>query len=155
MTKRHPSLIPLTHDHHHALAQARQLRLVAQGSDEEQLLARAQEFDRFFHEETITHFREEEEIVFPLAVGDERARPLLAEVLLEHLRLHHLVALLVAQIGDRKVSSGTAREVADALESHIRLEEGKVFPLLEEIVPAEWLGAVNLPVRNRAERFPA
>jgi hypothetical protein len=23
MTKRHPSLIPLTHDHHHTLAQAR------------------------------------------------------------------------------------------------------------------------------------
>jgi iron-sulfur cluster repair protein YtfE (RIC family) len=150
MTKRHPSLIPLTHDHHHALAQARQLRVVAQGDDEEQLLARAQEFFRFFHDETISHFREEEEIVFPLAVGDERARPLLTEVLLEHLRLHHLVALLGAEIQEHKVSPDSARELADALEGHIRLEEGKVFPLLEEIVPAEGLGTITLPVRNRA-----
>jgi iron-sulfur cluster repair protein YtfE (RIC family) len=154
MPKRHPSLIPLTHDHHHALAQARQLLLVAEGGDEEKLLARAHEFFRFFHEETITHFREEEEMVFPLAVGDIRATPLLTQVLLEHLRLHELVGLLGTQIADGTISPDSARELAEALESHIRLEEGKVFPLLEEIVPTERLGTVALPARNRAERPP-
>jgi iron-sulfur cluster repair protein YtfE (RIC family) len=147
MTKRHPGLIPLTHDHHHALAQARHLRIAAEGGNEEELLARSREFFQFFHDATITHFREEEEIVFPLAVGDERATPLLTQIMLEHLQLHHLVALLGAQIGDGAISADAARRLADALESHIRLEEGKVFPLLEQIVAPDRLESIAFPAR--------
>jgi len=44
-----------------------------------------------------------------------------------------------------------AAQLADALEAHIRFEEGEVFPLLEEIVPEERLDAIALPRRNRAE----
>ncbi|MDP9233976.1 MAG: hemerythrin domain-containing protein [Actinomycetota bacterium] len=154
MPKRHASLIPLTHDHHHALAQARRLRIAADG-DGAELLARSTEFFRFFHDETIEHFREEEETVFPLGVGDERAEPLLARVLLEHLRLHARVSLLGDQIDEGKISREAATQLADALESHIRLEEGEVFPLLEEIVPKERLDAIALPPRNRAERPPS
>jgi hemerythrin-like domain-containing protein len=155
MTKRYPTLIPLTHDHHHALAHARQLRVVAQSGEEDRLLAQADTFFRFFHEETITHFREEEEMVFPLAVGDERATPLLTQVMLEHLRLHALVALLGAAIDEGQVSPDSARDLADLLERHIRLEEGKVFPLLEEIVPSDLLDGLALSARKRAERPPS
>jgi iron-sulfur cluster repair protein YtfE (RIC family) len=151
LTKRHPGLIPLTHDHHHALAQARRLRIAAEGGNEEELLARSREFFQFFHDDTITHFREEEEIVFPLAVGDERATPLLTQITLEHLQLHHLVALLGAQIGAGVISADAARRLAVALESHIRLEEGKVFPLLEQMVPGDRLDTLALSPRNGPE----
>lgn len=154
MPKRHAGLIPLTHDHHHALAQARRLRIAARGNDEE-LQARSREFFEFFHEETIEHFREEEESVFPLAVGDARADDLLGRVVLEHLHLHALVARLGDQIEQGKVTGAVANGLADALESHVRLEENEVFPLLEEIVPAERLDAIELAARNRAERTPA
>jgi iron-sulfur cluster repair protein YtfE (RIC family) len=152
MTKRHPALIPLTHDHHHALAQARRMRIAAGSQDEAELLERSREFFSFFQHETLIHFREEEEIVFPLVAGDERATPLLTEVLLQHLRLHHLVALLGAQIEEGRVSADAAGELADSLEGHIRLEENKVFPLLEQIIPEDRLRAVALPPRSRAER---
>lgn len=69
--------MPLTHDHHHALAHVRHLRLAADG-DAQELLKQSQGFLDFFHEDTLNHFREEEEIVFPLAIGDERASELLS-----------------------------------------------------------------------------
>ncbi|MDP9234911.1 MAG: hemerythrin domain-containing protein [Actinomycetota bacterium] len=150
MPKRYASLIPLTHDHHHALAQARRLRIAA-GGEGADLLARSTEFFRFFHDETIEHFREEEEIVFPLGIGDERAQPLLARVMLEHLQLHARVSALGEQIDEGKISREVAIQLADALEAHIRFEEGEVFPLLEDRVPQERLDAIALPPRNRAE----
>ena len=151
MPKRHASLIPLTHDHHHALAQARRLRMAVSG-DGADLPARATEFFRFFHDETVEHFREEEELVFPLGIGDERSQPLLARVMLEHLQLHARVSSLGQQIDEGEISREDASQLADALEAHIRFEEGEVFPLLEQIVPHERLDAIALPPRNRAEQ---
>ena len=58
--KRDPSLVPLSHDHHHALVQARRLREGAEPGAS---------FLRFFSEETIRHFCEEEERLFPALVS--------------------------------------------------------------------------------------
>lgn len=149
MRKRHQGLIPLTHDHHHALAQARLLRVAAHG-DEADLVLQAKEFLHFFHDETIEHFRHEEEIVFPLGVGDERANALLSRVLMEHLRLHASVGLLGAEVNEGGVTQTTATEVAESLEKHIRLEESQLFPLLEEIVPEERLADIGSALRSEA-----
>jgi iron-sulfur cluster repair protein YtfE (RIC family) len=90
--KRHPSLIPLSHDHHHALVEARRLRRAAEAGDDERRAAVA-EFLRFFSSETIRHFRTEEELVFPLLVGqDGDGSELLVRALLEHQRIHALAA---------------------------------------------------------------
>jgi hemerythrin-like domain-containing protein len=150
MTKRHQGLIPLTHDHHHALAQARRLRVAAMGTDD-QRIDQAREFVDFFRGDTINHFREEEEIVFPLAIEDARAAPVLGRVVVEHLRIHALVTCLADEIADGQVSEGAAGKVAAALESHIRFEEGEVFPLLEEVVADERLERLSLS-RNRSQQ---
>jgi hemerythrin-like domain-containing protein len=150
LTKRHPSLIPLTHDHHHALAQARRLRIAATSSQAE-LLDRAGEFLAFFRAETIEHFREEEEIVFPLAVHDPRARELLGRVVTEHLEIHALIFRLAAEFSGRDVSAECALQVAQTLETHIRLEEGQVFPLLERVVSESELAEISLASRSRTE----
>jgi iron-sulfur cluster repair protein YtfE (RIC family) len=148
MPKRNPALIPLTHDHHHALAQCRRLRTAATG-DARERLAQAESFVGFFRSDTVAHFREEEEIVFPLVVGEPRARLLLTKILIEHLEVHAGVARLAGEVADRKVSQAAAEEVAKALESHIRLEEKDLFPLLEEIVPPNRLAEVSLAPRKR------
>jgi hypothetical protein len=41
---------------------------------------------RFFAGETVEHFREEEELLFPLVVDFDEARELLVQALLEHQR---------------------------------------------------------------------
>lgn len=47
MTKRHDALIPLTHDHHHTLAQARRLRDASAG-DSKVLRRAADDFVNFY-----------------------------------------------------------------------------------------------------------
>jgi TPP-dependent pyruvate/acetoin dehydrogenase alpha subunit len=66
--KRDPSLVPLSHDHHHALVQARRLREGAEPGAPSRRAAVAS-FLHFFSEETIRHFCEEEERLFPALVS--------------------------------------------------------------------------------------
>ena len=101
--KRHPSLVPLSHDHHHALVEARRLRRAAEDDDAGRRTALAR-FLRFFSAETVRHFREEEEQLFPALVGQEgEAETLLVQALLEHQRLHALAGRL-----ERGLAAGEA-----------------------------------------------
>jgi mannose-6-phosphate isomerase-like protein (cupin superfamily) len=125
--KRHRALVPLSHDHHHALVEARRLRRAADGEDP---AATASAFLRFFAEESVRHFREEEELLFPLVAEVEEARELVVAALLQHQRLHALAARLRRSPGDESV----ARDLGELLEAHVRLEERELFPLIERIV---------------------
>jgi iron-sulfur cluster repair protein YtfE (RIC family) len=147
MTRRHDGLMPLTHDHHHALSHARRLRLSAAG-DERARLRQAKEFLAFFHSDALEHFREEEEVVFPLGVGDESALPLLGQTVIEHMKIHALVTRLSVEVAAGRVFPESAIELAGALSAHIRREENEVFPLLEEIVPEDKLRAISLRERD-------
>ena len=49
--RRHQALAPLSHDHHHGLAQARRLRRAADEADPERLLQVASDFVDFFARE--------------------------------------------------------------------------------------------------------
>jgi hypothetical protein len=130
--KRHAALVPLSHDHHRALVQARRLR--ARG------LAGAAEFVRFFASETTRHFREEEEQVFPL-LDDEPAS--LSEILLQHHRLRALAHRL-------RAGEDVTTELADLLEAHIRLEERELFELVQRTASDEQLLRVGLAPRDAA-----
>jgi hypothetical protein len=66
--KRHPALIPLSHDHHRALVEARRLR----AADAPESAAAATAFLRFFADETIPHFRQEEELLFQASSTSRR-----------------------------------------------------------------------------------
>ena len=131
--KRHRALVSLSHDHHHALVQARRLARSAAG-DEAVRLEAAGDFLAFYASDTIPHFREEEELLFPLVVdrgGD--ADELLARVLLEHQRIHALAERLrEAQAGGR-ADAGVMQELGELLNAHVRLEERELFPLIEEV----------------------
>jgi iron-sulfur cluster repair protein YtfE (RIC family) len=144
--------MPLTHDHHHALAQVRRLRLAAAGADASALLSQAQAFLDFFRDDTVNHFREEEEVVFPLAAEDERAKELLTRVMAEHLQIHALASRLGSEVTRSRVTPESASELASALEAHIRFEEGKLFPLLEEVVADDQLSAISLRPRARGDQ---
>ena len=63
--KRHPALVPLSHDHHRTLVRARELREAAAGDGEARRAASAR-FLRHYAGHVVRHFREEEELVFPL-----------------------------------------------------------------------------------------
>jgi hemerythrin-like domain-containing protein len=148
--KRHSSLVPLSHDHHHALVRARQLHGAAQGETAVRQ-AEAASFVRFFAGETVRHFREEEERLFPLLVDFAwQAEELLVQALLEHRRLRALVARLDRELATDSVAPALMRELADLLESHTRFEERRLFPLVEEVA-SEALLRLELAASHAAD----
>jgi quercetin dioxygenase-like cupin family protein len=146
--KRHRALIPLSHDHHDALVAARRLR---QGADAQDPTAAATAFLAFFADSAVPHFREEEELLFPRVADTEEARELIVQALLEHQRLHAAAAELreVVSRGSADPALGARmRELATLLDGHVRLEERRLFPLIETLLPEETLTALVNPVAH-------
>jgi quercetin dioxygenase-like cupin family protein len=139
--KRHRALVPLSHDHHHALVEARRLRRAA---DDPEPGTAASAFLDFFAAVTVHHFREEEEQLFPLAVGFEEAREPLVQALLEHLRLHALVAELDARLAAGRPPADVMRELGELVDAHVRHEERVLFPLIERLVADSALTALPI-----------
>ena len=136
MAKRHPSLIPLSQDHHHALALAIRCRKQALGQlnpgDPKAMKALAEEVKKFFLQNLKPHFEAEEKVLFPLIHLHSRdAEPLIAELLREHERIRkHVTAL------DKESKlSKTLFDLGDLLDGHIRQEERTLFPIFEQVVP--------------------
>jgi quercetin dioxygenase-like cupin family protein len=144
--QRHPALVPLLHDHRHDLAPARRLRRDA-GRREAARADAARAFLRFFAEDASAHFRDEEELLFPLVADEEAARPMLVRALVEHQQIRALVGRLAGQVAAGAADPGLMRAIGRAVESHIRFEERELFPLLERLVPEDALLAATLPRR--------
>src|SRR5919106_6176226 len=123
MRRRHDTLIPLTHDHHHALAQARAL-IVASDKDAPERARVADSFIRFYRQDTLPHFREEEEVLFPeLLQHVEDVPAQLTRVLIEHIRMHGMVAQLQEALTTGAPDGGQLKALGETLPGHVRLEE--------------------------------
>lgn len=131
MPKRHASLIPLTHDHHHTLAQARRLKETQAATDAATVRRAADDFVNFYLGRARHHFHEEEELFFAPLVDDEVVGPLVARAVADHLRLHAQVRVLRRQLSGGDVSGDLLGAIAALLESHVRFEEQELFPLIE------------------------
>ena len=133
MPKRHPSLVPLSHDHHHGLALALRCRKQALGqikpSGVEGVRLRASEFLAFYATELSSHFEAEEKILFPeMGLYVPESQPLIADLVREHETVRLATAKLESTAGLGKVIF----DLGDLLERHIRREERELFPLFEQ-----------------------
>jgi iron-sulfur cluster repair protein YtfE (RIC family) len=134
---RHPSLISLSHDHHHGLALALRCRKQALGQIKPMGIAglqeRAKEFREFFTSNLIAHFRAEEEVLFPRIRSQVAAcSPMLDELIREHEQIKKAIPQLDGETGLGKLIF----DLGDLLERHIRKEEREIFPLFERHLPA-------------------
>jgi hemerythrin-like domain-containing protein len=142
--KRHAALVRLSHDHHHELVEARRLRAAAD-EDETARLAAAHAYVELFFTETVRHFRDEEEVLFPAFVRRAGVTPDLRRVLDEHMQLHGLVRALRAEVAGGDVRSESLRTLGDLLHEHVRLEERQLFPAVEEALGDEGLRDLSWP----------
>lgn len=143
--KRHPSLRKLSDDHHGGLVQARRLRRAADAdAGGEALAEKAREFLRFWENDTSPHFREEEEVLLAVYArhGGELDEGPVREMVADHARIRGLVAALAEESRSGEVRRETLRGIGESLEAHIRLEERRVFPLVEAALPEEALAEV-------------
>jgi len=131
--KRYKSLYSFSHDHHHGLILAQLIKKNApKYKDLPNTIDGKVEYTIYFYNtELVKHFRQEEEILFPPAKGkDESLEKLIKEIVSEHKRIKSLV--------DSLKTSNECEEVLDELgnllESHIRKEERKLFPGIENVL---------------------
>jgi len=134
--KRDPALVPLSHDHHQALAVAQKLRRADEQSADR---ARA-ELVAYCESHGREHFRLEEEILFPAYAGyGDPYEPLLARALCDHVAIRRAVD---AATGDPEAPVARLQKLGAMISDHVRLEERDLFPLIERALPEAELAAV-------------
>ena len=150
---RHPSLVPLSHDHHHGLALALRCRKQALGQLKPMglkgLKELAQELRDFFANNLTRHFLAEEEALFPkMRELVPESAAMVDRLVREHQQLRDAVAWLDTQSGLSKL----VFDFGDLLERHIRKEERELFPLFEQHVGATGAEAVGAEINKFLRR---
>ena len=132
--KRHPSLIPLSHDHHHGLVLAFRLRegLPRNRKPSDSPQEQAEDAVRFFRDNLVPHFRAEEEALFPaMRACAPQAAVLLDTLMTEHAEMRFYIEQLSQVPHDAATLSPLLKAFGNLLERHIRHEERELFPLYE------------------------
>jgi iron-sulfur cluster repair protein YtfE (RIC family) len=130
---RHKSLQPLSRDHHHGLILAQILKREApeykglpttlEGKKEYTII--------FYNSELVKHFKNEEEILFPLVKGRSTdVDKLTDEIVNEHRKIENLIS----EIQNTEDLERILDEFGTLLEKHIRKEERELFTKIEIIL---------------------
>jgi hypothetical protein len=134
--KRHPALVELSRDHHHTLVVARALCRAGTRPDTTPEVL----FARFWRTHGEAHFRLEEDVLLPAYAlhGDPR-HPAIVEMLIDHMMIRRDAVL---------IATGRPAEIMHRLGarliSHVRLEERRVFPLIEATLSEDELDAIGV-----------
>lgn len=143
---RHSTLVPLSHDHHEALLIALRLKKGGPTSQHDRLWPADPEQQvrsllLFYERELLPHFKIEEDILFPAASSLPELEETIKDLIAQHQRMREKIA----HISIIRYEIDLKKELADfgaLLESHVRMEERRLFPILEE---AETEGRIILP----------
>lgn len=131
---RDKNLIPLSHQHQHALALC--VRIVrAAPIPAGDLAAWQGEIAQIFETEIEVHFSAEERIVFPAAARFEELTPLLQELTTDHSDLRRIFA--GAKAG--AMSADEVLDLAQRLSGHIRKEERHLFERMQQLLTEDEL----------------
>jgi len=133
---RDKSLIPLSHQHQHALALCVRIER-ASPIPEGDLAAWRVEIEQIFQTEIGIHFAAEESVVFPAARNFGELNSLVDDLLADHAWLRDQFART------QKLSPGEVRELAQRLSGHIRKEERQLFERMQELMSGEQLAVLG------------
>ena len=144
--KRHQSLYPLSHEHHHALVHARDLDSAGASGDRANIQEVAARFIGFWKSDLQMRIAREEQIVLPLLanhMGAEAAE--IRETLEQHSAILRLIDELNEKLARREtIEANLLINIAESLRRHIRYEESELFPAVEAAVPEVELRLMNM-----------
>ena len=140
---RDKSLIPLSHQHQHALALCVRIDR-AQPIPAEDLQPWLEEIERDFAQEIEIHFSAEESVLFPIAREFPEMIPLVEELIADHAGLRESFS----QASARKMSTETLPTFARQLSLHIRKEERQLFERLQQLMTPQQLLSLGLSLEE-------
>lgn len=134
---RHPSLRPLSRQHHHALALCVLIRReLERAAPDLAMLSRrtAAQFDGDIR----AHFALEEQVLFPAVTAALGPVPLIDQLVGEHRRLEQLAAEVAGA-----ASAAALAQFAELLRGHVRMEENELFEQIQDRLPPETLARLG------------
>jgi hemerythrin-like domain-containing protein len=146
---RNPNLIPLSHQHHNALAMCvltrRSLRQDASPANVAKLARRA--IDRY-ELELVNHFEIEEQILFPAIENALGKQPLVASLIAQHRQVEDLIARLRSAPAEALLEG-----LCGLLTEHIRREEQELFQEAQSRLPEPVLRVLGTAIEAKAVRI--
>jgi len=137
--QRDKNLVPLSHQHQHALALCVRIDRATQARDLDMLAWQA-EIQQLFVSEIHSHFDAEERELFPVALRFAELGRLVDELLTEHSLLRDYFALSV----ERSLDPAKLHDFAKKLSTHIRKEERELFEALQRLLSTEELARLGV-----------
>ncbi len=148
---RHPSLIPLSHQHQHGLALCVQIeRQLAAGRAPERTAALARRVADAYQLELRNHFDVEERILFPALRAQPALLPIVEELIGDHRALEALIAGVAAAADHDRPE--VLAEFTARLSRHIRREERELFEEMQKLLPAEVLEKLGCEIDGAVVR---
>lgn len=144
---RDKNLIPLSHQHQHALALCVRIDR-ASPIAEADLPEWQREIAEHFRNEIKIHFAAEEEILFPASRKFRELTSLVEELISEHGELRTKFKRAM----EKSMSPGDLVAFAKLLSNHIRKEERQLFELLQQLMNAEDLNSLGRKLDRALER---
>ncbi len=138
--KRDPSLVPLSHDHHHGLVRVFEIRQAIKGQAplDQQRATNAV----FLRDQLAPHFVAEEEHLFPVL------REVLGNLVVEQLVDDHRELERLAEATD----TAGLENFSNLLERHIRREEREIFRDYQDKVPAHRRDEIGAAIKESLGR---
>ena len=142
---RDPNLVPLSHQHQHALALCVRIgKAFEEVHDTPDVHRWEAEIVQLYDQEISFHFLCEEKILFPVADDFEELQQLVDELRIEHTLLRRNVERARAHhftVTDLQVFTATLSE-------HIRKEERQLFEEIQHLVPVEQLQQLGIAMQR-------
>ena len=135
---RDKNLIPLSHQHQHALALCVRIDRASPIASAD-LVAWQAEITQIFRTEITFHFAAEEKVLFPAARGFEGLHSLVDELLGDHEALREYFRRGEA----RELSASDLLAFAKRMSAHIRKEERQLFERMQELMNPEKLALLG------------
>ncbi len=132
------NLIPLSHQHQHALALCVVIDRALAASTDGDAAGQARAIVEQFDNEMQKHFEIEEHLLFPALLPFASVRDLVIELSDEHRRMMAMVNAL-RNGGDRSLIA----EFSALLRQHVRKEEGRLFEEAQRLLPRERLDHIG------------
>ena len=137
---RDKNLIPLSHQHQHALALCVRIgKAFADAGATPDVHPWEQEIVKQFDEEILSHFQAEERVLFPAADRHEELQDLVDSLRIEHT----LIRRNVERARGRQFTVTDLQVFTATLSEHIRKEERLLFEPMQQLLSAEEMDRVG------------
>lgn len=134
---RDANLVPLSHQHQHALALCVRIdRGLRTANDIERW---NKEIQQLFESEIQHHFAAEEQLLFPDAREYNELAPLVDQLLRDHSEIRSLAE----RTAGRRLGRSELLDFATLLSAHVRTEERQLFERCQELMPPDVLARLG------------